>query len=184
MLTTTYESAEAGITVPYGARFQGLQRNSGFVDIRGRPDLAAQIPEVAHSDSLKALLIALAEPGVPIFTVGCDLGTRSEDDRSSTTYVAGGYVHIMNSSFASSSADDYYLMTQRISEHVDSKSAGKYWELLHSYTPVDFQLEGHSGIVPAVQIWFDAKAETAVAALLSREALIEALCTALKALPR
>lgn len=178
MLIAKYGSAECGITVPYGANFEGLKRNSGFIDIRGRPDLAVRILEAAHSDSLKALLIALADPAAPVFTVGCDLGTRHKDEGISDRSVAGGYIHVMHSSFASTSADEYLVMAQRISDHVDAKSDGRSWELHHLYTAVDFQL-GRSGIVPSIQIWFDAEAETSAAAWLSREALLNALREAL-----
>jgi len=179
MLSVRYGSPKQGITVPYDRKFKGLQKNSGFVDVRGKPGLAAQIPEAAQSDSLRALLIALAEPDAPVFTVGCDLGTRQEITGASVRYVAGGYVHIMSASFAGASSDDYLAMAEAVSATVDAKSAGCLWELLYLNTPIDFRLGQHFGVVPSIQIWFDAKAGTPDAALLSREALIDALCSAL-----
>lgn len=182
MLSVRYGLSKQGITVPYDRKFQGVQKNAGFVDVRGRPDLAAEISEAAQSDSLRVLLMALAEPAAPVFTLGCDLGMREEPTGTSMRYVAGGYVQVMSASFASASPDDYLTMAEVLSERVDGKSAGSCWELEHLCTPVDFRLGRHSGIVPSIQIWFDAKAETREAALLSREVLVDALCTALTAL--
>jgi hypothetical protein len=45
-----------GTTVPYGEIFDDIRNNSGFVDTRGRPDVAANIPEGAASPALKGEL--------------------------------------------------------------------------------------------------------------------------------
>jgi len=63
------------MTVPYGPNFVGKKRNSGFADIRSRPDLVSQIPEAAISCSLKSLLVAFADSSSRLFTIGCDLGS-------------------------------------------------------------------------------------------------------------
>jgi hypothetical protein len=54
------------------------RRNHGFVDLRGRPDLAIEIPEGSQSPALKGILVELSEPDSPLFTLGCDLGTHEE----------------------------------------------------------------------------------------------------------
>jgi hypothetical protein len=179
MLTVKYASADQGITVPYGPKFKGKQKNSGFVDLRGRADLAAQIPEASGSSSLKALLVALAESASPVFTVGCDLGAGHDDEPGTTRQIAGGYIQVMTSAFSKTSPEDYLVIAEAVSGHVDAKSAGKHWELAHVYTPVDFRLGLDSGVIPSLQIWFHAKAETLVAAVESREILISTLHDAL-----
>jgi hypothetical protein len=80
MLTTEFESEQEGITVPYPPLFDIIRRNHGFMDLRGRPDLAATIPEGSESASLKSLLVEMSKPGAPLFTLGCDLGTNKDPE--------------------------------------------------------------------------------------------------------
>jgi len=47
-----YDQSEQGITVPYAPLFNDINRNHGFVDVRGRPDLVAGIPEASQSNAL------------------------------------------------------------------------------------------------------------------------------------
>jgi hypothetical protein len=171
MLTANYVTAERGITVPYESNFEGKKKNSGFVDIRGRPDLAAQIPEASISDSLKSLLVSFAESSSRIFTIGCDLGSgqRESVERG---HVAGGYVQIVMTEFKEAVSYDYLAIAHAVSDHMEGKSEGHYWELEHVYTPVDFKLDLHSGIVSSLQVWFHASAITSYAAGESREFLI------------
>lgn len=74
------------ITVPYPPLFDSIRRNHGFVDLRGRPDLAAEISEGAQSIALKTLLIELAAGLSPIFSIGCDLGTHEEPEAIGARY--------------------------------------------------------------------------------------------------
>jgi hypothetical protein len=53
-----------GITVPYGPIFDGVRKNSGFTDVRGRPDVAAQITEGGESKALRDLLVRTARENV------------------------------------------------------------------------------------------------------------------------
>lgn len=78
MLCTSYQVARVGITVPYGAKFDRVRQNHGYLELRGRPDLAAAVPEALEPEALKELLVSLAAPTSPIFSVGCDLGAHRE----------------------------------------------------------------------------------------------------------
>ena len=40
VLTTDFETEQEGMTVPYAPLFDDIRCNYGFVDLRGRPDLA------------------------------------------------------------------------------------------------------------------------------------------------
>ena len=74
MLIVEYSFDEEANTVPYPALFDKIRKNNGFVDVRGRPDLARKIVESAHSPALRALLVELAMPRSALWTLGCDLG--------------------------------------------------------------------------------------------------------------
>ena len=78
MLAIDFEIEKEGMTVPYPQLFNDIGRNHGFVDLRGRPDLAIEIPEGSQSPALKAILVELSGPDSPLFTLGCDLGTHEE----------------------------------------------------------------------------------------------------------
>ena len=56
MLAIDFEIEKEGMTVPYPPLFNDIRRNHGFVDLRGRPDLAIEIPEGSQSSALKAIL--------------------------------------------------------------------------------------------------------------------------------
>ena len=68
MLAIDFEIEKEGMTVPYPQLFNDIGRNHGFVDLRGRPDLAIEIPEGSQSPALKAILVELSEPDSPLFT--------------------------------------------------------------------------------------------------------------------
>jgi hypothetical protein len=70
-LEVDYKSGD-GTTIPYGPIFDGVRKNRGFVDARGRPDIAAIIAEGSESAALKALLVRIAEENVLPF-----IGVRS-----------------------------------------------------------------------------------------------------------
>lgn len=180
MLTTTYTVGEEGITVPYPPKFNDVQRNSGFVDARGRPDLAAQIPELSQSPALRSLMIALAQPGNANFSIGCDLGSHEQPDDRDAPYVAGGYVQIARANFYSTSAPAYLAQARTITQHVNQRSSDEAWKLEHVCTSVRFLIDGHDEILPSLWIWFFASAKSDVRALESRERLIVALHEAIE----
>jgi hypothetical protein len=71
-LEVTYRGGD-GTTVPYGPIFDDIRKNRGFVDARGRPDIAASIAEGSESAELKKLLVRISEENI-YFSLGCDLG--------------------------------------------------------------------------------------------------------------
>jgi hypothetical protein len=178
-LTLGYDVAKKGITVPYGRRFRKQRRNHGFVDLRGRPDLAALIPEAAQSEALKALLVSLADASSPLSTLGCDLGAHVEGKGSARRHIAGGYVQVMRRDYARASADDYLALTRAISADLEEPAADHEWTLGFTLTSVDFKLDLCTDTIPSVQIWFFARADTPEDAAASRELLIEKLSGAL-----
>ena len=68
MLAIDFEIEKEGMTIPDSPLFNDTRRNHGFVDLRGRPDLAIEIPEGSQSPALKAILVELSEPDSPLFT--------------------------------------------------------------------------------------------------------------------
>jgi hypothetical protein len=106
---TELEMDKEGMTVPYPRLFDDIRQNHGFVDVRGRPDLASKIVEGAQSPAMKSLLIKLAEPGSHFFTVGCDLGTKFQADDREYPHTAGGYIQIMSSAYAKRTPEDYAI---------------------------------------------------------------------------
>lgn len=147
--------------------------------MRGRPDLAAQIPEGAGSPGLSALLIELSRSTSAIFSLGCDLGTHEERERTPITYCAGGYVQVMKAAYADTDADDYLAMARDLSANIESRSANYEWELRHVNQWVDLKLDKHAGTIPSLWTWFIARARSPDEALASREVLIAELHSAL-----
>jgi hypothetical protein len=61
MLAIDFEIEKEGMTVPYPRLFNDIGRNHGFVDLRGRPDLAIEIPEGSQSPALKAASVRIRQ---------------------------------------------------------------------------------------------------------------------------
>jgi hypothetical protein len=120
MFQTDLEMDQEGMTVPYPPLFDNIRKNHGFVDIRGRPDFASEIAEGAGSSAMQALLIALAQPGSKLFTIGCDIGAKRVD--GDIPYTAGGYIQIMNSEYARREPDDYARFAQAVADALKSGS--------------------------------------------------------------
>jgi hypothetical protein len=80
MLTTTFDSYAEVMRVPYPPTFKERERNYGFVDVRGHPELAAKIKEAQRSPALKRLLMHLAQKGSPLLTLGCHIAEISESE--------------------------------------------------------------------------------------------------------
>src|SRR4051794_17441500 len=96
-----------GITVPYGPIFDGVRKNRGFKDVRGLPNLAAQIAEGGESKALSDLLVRIATENV-YFSLGCDLGDHTEPESPAARgQVAGGYIQIAAINYSDATTDQY-----------------------------------------------------------------------------
>jgi hypothetical protein len=177
MLMADFEDEQEGITVPYPPLFDGIRRNHGFVDLRGRAHLVAKIPETAQSEALKRLLTKLAEPGSPLLTLGCDLGTHEEQLKEGETAspIAGGYIQFMDTCYADRSSDDYVRFARYIAEALESEAEGHNWIVRFTPTFVMFNLDNYSNLTPSLWVWFYAAGHSPEDALASREALIDSL---------
>jgi hypothetical protein len=80
-----------GMTVPYAPITDDIRRNRGFVDLRGRSDLAGEIAEGHNSVALRNLLVRIAQPSSRVFTIGCDLGAHQQG--ASATPRSCGRIH-------------------------------------------------------------------------------------------
>jgi hypothetical protein len=181
MLSTSYEVARIGITVPYGTEFDRVRQNHGYVELRGRPDLAAAVPEALESEALKELLVALAAPGSPIFSVGCDLGAHREPKaRKALRHVAGGYVQVLKSPHENVLGQDYLPFAKGVAQKLEARAASHEWELRFELSSVVFKLVAGDPI-PSVMVWFFARAPSLDEAVASREALIREIRRALLA---
>lgn len=170
MFETELEMDQEGMTVPYPPLFDEIRKNHGFVDVRGRPDLASEIAEGAGSYEMKAVLIALAQPESRLFTIGCDIGIKRVED--AMPYMAGGYIQIMSAEYAKRKPQDYARFAQAIAEALKAKSESHEWEVQFILKPVRFKLDSFTDMTGSLWIWFHAVAETEEKAVASREILI------------
>lgn len=173
MFRTNLEMDKEGITVPYPPLFDDVRKNYGFVDVRGRPDLASRIIEGTDSSAMKALLIALAQPRSKLFTLGCDIGAKQL--KGSTFYTAGGYIQIMNSEYARQAPEDYARFAQAVAEALKAQAEGYDWEVQFVLKPVRFELDNLTEMTGSLWIWFHAFSETEQKAVVAREILIQEL---------
>jgi len=157
MLAIDFEIEKEGMTIPYSPLFNDIRRNHGFVDLRGRPDLAIEIPEGSQSPALKAILNL-----APIAQL-----------------VAGGYVQLMCASYSDRSPEDYTTFGYAIAQVLGEKVQDCNWFVRFVLKLVVLSLDDFSGAAPSLWIWFYAIAETPEAALASRESLIGELHDAL-----
>ena len=171
MLTVDFEHDEVAITVPYKAVSDEVRQNRGFVDLRGRPDLAATISEGLNCASLQRFLIDLARPDSCAFSVGCDVGEHREHD----AYVSGGYVQLVSERYAKLSPDDYLEYARRIAELIEHESAQSSWRLLFVHQFIVFKLDVSVDLISSLAIWFYGLANTQIEADISRGKLIEQL---------
>lgn len=178
MFETDLKMDEEGMTVPYPPLFDGVRKNHGFIDVRGRPDLASSITEGARSPAMKHLLIALAEPGSKVFTIGCDLGTKILEG-AKFPHTAGGYLQIMDEGYAQRSPEDYARFSQAVAQMLKTTCSDHEWQVYFVLKPVRFKLDNYTDMTGSLWIWFHAFADDAKKALASREVLVSALHKAL-----
>jgi hypothetical protein len=178
MLKMDIETDEEGMTVPYPPLFDDVRKNYGFLDVRGRPDLASQIAEGSASSAMRNLLIELVQPHSKVFSVGCDLGVKrlSEERRPHT---AGGYIQIMDVTYADRAPESYARYAAAVAEMLKARSQKHEWRVHFVLTPVAFKLDGFSDMTGSLWIWFHAFANNKKDAIGSRETLITGLGQAL-----
>ncbi len=178
MLDSHVEFDDSAITVPYEPFFDDQRTNRGFVDLRGRPDIAAEIAEGSDSPALKRLLLQLAQPESKLFSVGCDLGTR-DNVEGYLRHAAGGYIQVMHRNYAPLSPDAYLRYAEAVEEALTEAAAGYEWFTSLVATYVQFDLDDYREITGSLVILFDARSTTPPDAQESREVLIDALATIL-----
>ena len=171
-----------GSTVPYGPIFDGIRRNSGFTDLRGRPDLAEKIVEGASSIKLRELLVRLSREE-SYFSLGCDLGTHIEEERpSALRRVSGGYIQIAAMNYADASTAQYDEFCDAFSDELEPYSRKRRWAITLEGTYVQFNLPSEPAVkAPSIWIWFFAAARTHEKSNQSREELLAAIGEALHA---
>jgi hypothetical protein len=165
-----------GTTVPYGPIFDDIRKNRGFVDARGRPDIAASIAEGSESAELKKLLVRISEENI-YFSLGCDLGKHEEPEaKAPLRQVAGGYVQVVGIDYEGLSTDQYDEFGDRVQRALRAKSQGRNWRLWLQGCFVNFKFPGRPAVkAPSMWIWFFARAKNEERAIEAREELIAIL---------
>jgi hypothetical protein len=163
-------------TVPYGPVFDDIRKNRGFVDARGRPDIAAEIAEGGRSPELRRLLIRIAEENL-YFSLGCDLGMHPEPEaKVALRRVAGGYVQVVGIDYSVLSTGDYDEFGNRVGRALRARSQGRNWRLWLQGCYVNFKFVHQPAVMaPSMWLWFFAKAKTDGKAIEEREYLIATL---------
>jgi hypothetical protein len=174
MFETEIEMDDEGMTVPYPSLFDDVRKNHGFVDLRGRPELASEIMEGTQSSAMKRLLIKLAQPESKFFTIGCDLGTKHLDS-DEFSHTAGGYIQIMNADYVERTPEDYTRFASGVAETLKMKCERHQWQVHFLLKPVQFNLDNFNNMTGSLWIWFHVFSDSAESSLTSREVLILAL---------
>lgn len=177
---TDFEVDPDGMTVPYPPLFDDVRRNHGFIDVRGKPELAASIPECLKSPALRELLVALAQPHSRWATLGCDLGVGQDSDTDGTRlHLAGGYVQIVSSRYSSRRPDEYHRLARALEASMSEIGRRHRWRLRFVMMPARINLDSNSTVEPSLWIWFDAVALKSNLAIKSRDNLLNELRVAL-----
>jgi hypothetical protein len=174
----TFRVENKATTVPYPAVKDNIRENRGFLDLRGRPDLAKEIEEGKASAALRDLLVKVARSNSPIFTLGCDLGSHTEPTNVPLRrrMIAGGYVQLAGIHYHRTPTDAYAALANSIVASLRRLSGKDYWGIDFVGTGVNFKFEGEpEGIRPSLWIWFFAAAGNEYSAIQSRERLIAAI---------
>jgi hypothetical protein len=174
----TFRVEDEATTVPYTAITDDIRHNRGFLDLRGRPDRAREIAEGHASIALRNLLINVASPDSPIFTLGCDLGSHMEPTNVPLRRraVAGGYVQVAGIHYHRTSTEPYAALANSLVAAVRARSGADFWEINFVGKGVSFQFDGEpTGIHPSLWIWFFAGGRDEFSAMESRERLVGAI---------
>jgi hypothetical protein len=180
----TFRVENEANTVPYPPVKDDIRDNRGFVDLRGRPDVAREIAEGHTSPALRDLLIRVADPRSPIFTVGCDLGIHTDPTSVPLRRreVAGGYIQLVGTHYRLTPTDAYAALANAVVDAIRNLKSDDYWKIDFVGRGVRFKFEdAPEGIWPCLWIWFFGAAREVSAAIESRERLITAVSNTLVA---
>jgi hypothetical protein len=171
-----------GITVPYAPMLDSVRKNRGFKDVRGRPDLAAEIAEGIESRALDECLVRIASENL-YFSLGCDLGNHQEPDQPAPLrQVAGGYIQVTSINYALATTDQMDAFSLAFGSRLKRQSRSHQWSIDLVGTWVNFILPEEPAVsAPSMWIWFFAAARVLSKAEASREALIGAISETLHA---
>jgi len=176
-ISNFFRVESTAITVPYAAIRDPIRENRGFADLRGEPDKAQYIAEGNAFSALQQLLFRIAQAGSPIFSLGCDIGAHVEFARARQyRQVSGGYIQVACRDYVHAKREAYAAFANAVVAAVKPRAGRDYWEVEFVGQMVNFQFAGEpNGVYPSLTIWFFAAARTPVAAVQSRERLIEAI---------
>jgi hypothetical protein len=180
-LKVSYPVREEGNTVPYPPLTNDLNRNHGFVDLRGRPDLVNAIPETKDSPALGLVLADLAAPSSQIMTLGCDLGEHLERRRPlKWRQFAGGYVQVVTLPPEAVDTNRLLGLCRVVESQLRHDVGPDHWEIEFSLGRTAFELDE---LVEAftVWIWFFAADSSSEAARQGRERVLTSLRLGLEA---
>lgn len=182
-LEVNYSSGQA-ITIPYPPLVDRIRNNRGFVDTRGRPDLALRIAEGSQSKALQNCLVRISKENL-YFSIGCDLGHHPEPDSpAAQRCCAGGYLQVAPINYADCTTDQIDAFGFAIADSLGPLSKKQFWELNLIGEYVNFQLPSERPIqAPSMQIWFYARARDLRRAISSRESLLGSISQVLHTRP-
>ncbi len=170
-----YSSNGRGNTVPYAPFKSGIRQNHGFIDLRGKPDEVAAVPETQISLALTDLLITLAQPHSTLISLGCDLGEHTDPgSQLQTRRRAGGYVQVADARMNDAEGNFLKRAAAHIEAALRAAADDSRWSVRFDLTRVDYAFDDHIE-AHSFWIWFDAKASTIEKARLSRERLLIAI---------
>ena len=181
-----YGWTERGNTVPYpplqGRVGHGRSKhNRGFLDLRGKPEIAAEVAEAAGSPGLRALLTDLAMPGSALFSLGCDLGTfRKRSADNGPRHATGGYVQLLATDYNRWEMDDYKALAKRLAPPIEASAGSDNWDVRFLLQTVRFNLDGFNDELVSLVATFNAWGADAAAASASRERLVSVLSDGFK----
>lgn len=168
-------TSDNAIPVPYPAGYP-RPSNYGFLDLRGNPDAVAEIPEVARTPALRALLVRFASEAGPLFTVGCDVGHHVEAGAlQNERYVSGGYVQFALVRATYNEASRWARLFNDMQEGLKARVADDYWRVHLRLSPILVRLDNLNQMQGSVHVDFFACAANGGAARKSRERLINAI---------
>lgn len=173
-----WEGEDAEILVlPYERDLAAGRTNHGFCDLRGRPELAAEIAEAAGSPALRALLVKLARPGSGLFTIGCDLASWPPAE-SGDPHQCAGYLQLAFSDLRRDAVDHrrHLALGRDLKAHLLGAVGDDSWVVRLVVAAINAAEIGGPEQIWSPVVEFSALAANERDAEASAERLIAALC--------